>query len=358
MTRHIAIFGKTGKKHADIVRQGFAGRDNWQIDTWPCNDDMAARDKIIAACEIAVISPDFLLTQGNFSALMSGSKLKLFIQPWVGTDWIDPGFLPKGLQVCNASGHAAPMAEFVLGTMLEHALELRAHHGDMHAGRWHRSGRNNAAEALHSDLADKTLAIIGYGEIAQAVAARATVFGMTVIAVARTPRDAIPAPLSWMGVQADLPKLLAEADYLVLTCDLNEDTEGMMDAAAFKKMKPTAYLVNVARGEVINEDALYDALKNHTIAGAALDTWYRYPANVLDAEPDPDRGGAYQGSKHDFLVLNNVLLTPHCAANTHGADRGRYESIAETLLEYADGKQPKRYVLTGTGTNPDGFTMA
>jgi len=122
-------------------------------------------------------------------------------------------------------------------------------------------------------------------------------------------------------------------------------------------MKDSAYIINVARGEVIDEDALFNALQNKRIAGAAIDTWYRYPVNITDAEPDPDRGGPYQGSKHDFNGLNNVMLTPHMAAHTLGADHGRYVSIAESLSSYAKGEAVKRQVAVGTGENLDGFTI-
>jgi phosphoglycerate dehydrogenase-like enzyme len=146
-----------------------------------------------------------------------------------------------------------------------------------------------------------------------------------------------------------------------MTCDLNDETEGMIDAAAFGHMKEGAYLINVARGEVVDEDALFAALTSKRIAGAALDTWYRYPSNVANAEADPDRGSAYQGSKHDFNSLDNVLLTPHVSAHTFGADRGRYESIADSLCSYAalNGKDGDvmRQVTTGTGENLDGFQM-
>lgn len=358
MSRHIAVFGQMGARYAPIIADAMAAQsDDWVVDIWPCDDDIAARDAIIARCEAAVMSADFILTPGNFGALMSAPHLKILLQPWVGTDWLDPGFLPKGLVICNAGGHAAPMAEYVMGAMLEHALELRAMHKDMLDGRWRRGGRNAAADARHGDLRGAHLGLIGYGDIAQAVAARAVAFGMSVSAVARSPRDAAPAPLDWIGVQADLPRLLAETDYLVLTCDLNDETEGMIDAAAFAQMKDTAYVINVARGEVIDEDALFDALSSKRIAGAALDTWYRYPTNAVTPEPDPDRGGPFQGSRHDFAGLDNVLLTPHVAAHTNGADKGRYESIAASLVSYAKGETIKRYVTTGTGENLDGFEM-
>jgi phosphoglycerate dehydrogenase-like enzyme len=362
MTKKVAVFGKMGVKFAPIIEENFADKyEDWQVTSWPCDDDIAARDAVLAECEAAVMSADFILTPGNFGALMAAPNLKILLQPWVGIDWLDDGFLPKGLRFCNAGGHAAPMAEYVLGTMLEHALDLREIHQNMIEGNWSRSGRNAAPEARHGDLLGKHVGIVGYGEIGKAVAARAQAFGMNVSAVARSPRDKTPAPLAWIGTQADLPKLLAESDYIILTCDLNDETEGMIDAAAFKQMKDTAYLINVARGEVVNEDALFAALSAKRIGGAALDTWYRYPANVADAGADPDRGDAYQGSKHDFNSLDNVLLTPHVSAHTFGADRGRYVSIAESLCSYADlqddGGAVKRQVTVGTGENLDGFQM-
>ena len=358
MSRHIAVFGQMGARYASIIADAMSAHDDdWVVDIWPCDDDMAARDAIIEKCEAAVMSADFILTPGNFGALMGAPNLKILLQPWVGTDWLDPGFLPKGLLICNAGGHAAPMAEYVLGAMLEHALELRCMHDDMLNGQWRRAGRNAAAEARHGDLRGRRVGLIGYGDIAKAVAIRAKAFGMHIAAIARSPRDETPDGLDWIGVQADLPKLLAETDYLVLTCDLNAETEGMIDAAAFNLMKDSAYIINVARGEVIDEDALFAALHDKRIAGAALDTWYRYPSNIVAPEPDPDRGGPYQGSKHDFNSLDNVLLTPHMAAHTHGADAGRYESIAASLLSYAKGEKIARYVTTGTGENLDGFEI-
>lgn len=358
MTRKVAVFGQMGVNFAPLIEEHFAAKyDDWQVVTWPCDDDTDARDAVLAECEAAVMSADYILTPGNFAALMTAPKLKIIAQPWVGTDWLDAGFLPEGLIYCNAGGHAAPMAEYVLGTMLEHALELRNMHNDMLRGDWKRAGRNAAPEARHGDLLGKHVGIIGYGEIAQAVASRASAFGMNISAIARSKRDKTPAPLDWIGQKAELPKLLATSDYIILTCDLNEETEGMIDAAAFKQMKDTAYIVNVARGEVIDEDALFEALSEKRIAGAALDTWYRYPVNITNAEADPDRGGPYQGSKHDFNSLDNVLMTPHMSAHTFGADRGRYVSIAETLCSYADGSAIKRHVATGSGENIDGFQM-
>ena len=125
MSKKVAVFGKMGVKFVPIIEKNFADKyDDWQVTSWPCDDDTAARDAILADCEAAVMSADFILTPGNFGALMAAPNLKILLQPWVGTDWLDAGFLPKGLRFCNAGGHAAPMAEYVLGTMLEHAFAL------------------------------------------------------------------------------------------------------------------------------------------------------------------------------------------------------------------------------------------
>ena len=357
MTRHIAVFGEMGLQYGHLIEAALADLNDWQVDVWPCDFDLAARDAMLETCEVAVIGPDFILTPGNFGALMAAPNLKLVAQPWVGTDWLDPGFLPKGLMVCNAGGHAASMAEHVMASVLEHAIDLRAQHADMLAGRWHRSGRNAAPDARHGHLNGKTLGLVGFGEIAQAVVQRAKPFNMRCRAVARSARVQTPGGLDWIGTQADLPRLLNESDYIVLACDLNPETEGMIDAGAFAQMKSTAYLVNVARGEVIVEDALFTALSERRIAGAALDTWYRYPINIENAEPDPDRGGPHQGSKYDFNALDNVLLTPHSSAHTYSADEGRYVSIGQSVREYAQGETPKRHVATGTGENLDGFKI-
>lgn len=353
--RTIAVFGQTGTQYAPLIAEHLAAFDI-EVHCWSgkgqttklASDDMVARDALIAQAEAAVISPDFLLTPGNFAALIRGKNLKLIAQPWVGVDWIDPMQLPNGLIYCNAGGHAAPIAEYVLCTILEHTLSLQQADHDLRNGRWYRSGRNNNADARHDDVANKRLGIIGYGEIGTAIATRAVAFDIEVAAIVRTPRTP-PTPLTWLGGRDELPRLLKTSDFLVIACDLNTETQDLIDTKAFDLMPPHAFLVNVARGEIVNEDALYDALCTKKIAAAAIDTWYRYPNNVVTPEPDPERGGVFQGSRHDFNALDNMLITPHCAAHTHGADLGRYISLAETLAAYLSGQTMRRHVITGGG---------
>lgn len=121
---------------------------------------------------------------------------------------------------------------------------------------------------------------------------------------------------------------------------------GVIGAEQFALLREDAIIVNVARGGVIDEDALFEALKDKRIGGAILDVWYAYPKGN---PPNPESGGGAP-SKHDFAALDNVIMTPHCSANTTGSDVRRYLGIATNLDLVAEGELPATYI--GTGTAP------
>jgi phosphoglycerate dehydrogenase-like enzyme len=341
----LGVFGQVGQKFLPQFRDALP---NWEVIGWTNADPAALRDQILQSCQAAVMGPDFILGPGNLPALLTAPKLELLVQSWAGTDWASPALLPQGVTLCNSGGHGAPMSEFVMAAILAHVTEIRELEAELRRGDWSRSGRNPDPAVLHGDLAGKTIGLVGYGEIAQAIAKRAQNFDVRLIAIARSERSAAPAPLDWIGTSKDLHRLCNESDIIVVTCDLNAETEGLIDAAAFGAMQPHCFLINVARGEVVAEKALYEALATRQIAAAAIDTWYRYPTNVLDPEPDPDHGGPFRGSRFDFYSLNNIVVTPHCSANSQGADIGRYRIIIETMTDFAAGKELKRAVMTGT----------
>lgn len=151
---------------------------------------------------------------------------------------------------------------------------------------------------------------------------------------------AVPAALGLadLGAMADLPRLLAEADFVVLAVPLDPSTTGLIGAAELAAMKPTAFLVNVARGEVVAEAALYEALRDGRIAGAAIDTWYRYP----------EAGEPLRPSAFPFHELPNAILTPHIAGWTEGTFRQRWVTIAENLRRLGTG-EPFLNVVWPTG---------
>jgi phosphoglycerate dehydrogenase-like enzyme len=142
--------------------------------------------------------------------------------------------------------------------------------------------------------------------------------------------------LSFLGGPASLPDLLAGADYLAVTLSLNSATSGLLGVSELALMKPSAILINVARAEIIDELALYRALASKRIAVAALDVWYRYPA-------DP---GATLPSHQPFHELPNVLMTPHVSGWTEGMLEARAEVIAENIRRVAQGLPPLNLITT------------
>jgi glyoxylate reductase len=168
---------------------------------------------------------------------------------------------------------------------------------------------------LGRGLRGKTLGIVGYGEIGRAVAARARAFGLEVIYTKRSPGDE-PG-------QVALEELLAGAHVVSLHCPLTPDTRHLIDAGALARMRPDAYLINTARGPVVDEAALAAALRDGTIAGAALDVFEREP------EVHPD-----------LLGLENVVLVPHLGSATVETRTAMAELAAANVVAVLDGREP------------------
>jgi phosphoglycerate dehydrogenase-like enzyme len=180
------------------------------------------------------------------------------------------------------------------------------------------------------ELAGKTLGILGYGRIGQALARRARAFGMNVCAIRREVSRSGADGLSFLGGPADLDEVLRRSDYLAVTLSLNDQTRGLLGARELGLMKPSAVLVNVARAEIVDEDALYRALEERRLAGAALDVWYRYPKEAGQTWP----------AGRPFHELANVLMTPHVSGWTEGMLEARATLIAENIQRTARGEPP------------------
>jgi phosphoglycerate dehydrogenase-like enzyme len=206
-----------------------------------------------------------------------------------------PELKESAVPLTNGAGvFSASLGEFALAAILYFAKDFRRMIRNQMAGVW---------EAFDVSWASgKTVGIIGYGDIGRAVAARVRALGLTVLAVRRhasTPRGA-----DSLVEQTYMPEqrleMLSRCDYVVVAAPLTSETRGMIGEAEFAAMKPTAVVINVGRGPVINEEAMVKALSSGRIAGAALD--------VFDHEPLP--------AGHPFYKLENVLLSPHCADHT------------------------------------------
>jgi len=260
-------------------------------------------------------------------------RLRLVQVPGAGLDRIDRGALAPGTALANAYGHDVGIAEYVIGAMLAVTRTFCRIDADLRRGRWD-SVWSGAPVPLWPELAGKTLGIIGYGRIGQAVARRALAFDMDVLAIRRDASRPDPHRLAFLRGPAALDEVLGRADYLAITLALTPDTRGLIGAPQLARLRPTAVLVNVARGEVVDEDALYDALHRRVIAGAALDVWYRYPAGEAPTHP----------GHRPFHELPNVLMTPHVSGWTEGMMDARAGVIAENIHRTARGEAPVNLV--------------
>jgi phosphoglycerate dehydrogenase-like enzyme len=159
------------------------------------------------------------------------------------------------------------------------------------------------------------------------VARRAAPFGCRILAANRSARQPEPGTERVLPLE-ELDRMLPECDTVALCTALGPETTGLIDARRLALMKPSAFLINIARGQVVDEDALFEVLRDRTIGGAALDVWWQYPSPA-----EPQR----RGSRHPFHDLPNVIVTPHNSGWTAGMVRRRWDEIADNVSRFARG---------------------
>jgi phosphoglycerate dehydrogenase-like enzyme len=275
---------------------------------------------------------DVLVSMG-FSARMAEAapRLRLVQVPGAGLDRIDRGVLRRGTRLANAYGHEIGMAEYIIGAMIALSRSFRRLDTRLRQGQWESQWAvGTAAPPLWPELAGKTLGILGFGHIGQALARRAAALDMQVCAMRRQTQTDAPTGVSFVGGPERLDDVLGQADYLAVTLSLSPETRDLIDDRRLRLMKPTAFLVNVARAEIFDEAALYRALASSRIAGAALDVWYNYPASAAPTPP----------ATQPFHELGNVIMTPHVSGWTEGMLDARASLIADNIDRTARGEAP------------------
>ena len=300
------------------------------------------RKRLTIPCEIVSGDEASILHQlGGADVLVSmaftkelaiaGRSLRLMQVPGAGLDRIDRSQLRAGLALANAYGHEAGIAEYVMGAMITLSRSFLRLDQKLRAGEWEGQWSVSApAPPLWPELAGKTLGILGFGHIGLALARRAQAFDMNVCAVRRRAQPVTPQGLMFVSGPERLDELLGLSDYLAITLSLSAETRGLIDARRLGLMKPSAYLINVARAEIVDEQALYDALAGGRLAGSALDVWYRYPTSAGSTAP----------ATAPFHALNNVIMTPHVSGWTKGMLEARAGVIAENIARTARGEEP------------------
>lgn len=237
----------------------------------------------------------------------------------------------RGIPVAKADPAAINISEFVIMAMI--ALSRRvfklhealAYHGDWsHA---YRSGRMQGA--LGGELFNSTLGIVSLGAIGKEVARRARAFGMKILALQRKPKpeDKEEFGLEFLGGMNDIDYVLSNSRYIVLSLPLTQETRGLIGKQAFDKMMQGSYLVNISRGPIVDEEALYDALKSGKLAGAALDVWCAEEERRTSGYPT-------RWPIHDY----NVIMTPHYSGATRESRIRALETVGKNLHNLLEGR--------------------
>ena len=245
-------------------------------------------------------------------------SLKLILISATGTNNVDLAQAKaQGITVCNCQGYGtSAVAQHTLMLMLTLATSVIQYDHAVKQGEWNKSPIFCLLDFPIVELAGKTLGILGYGELGQAVAKLAEAFGMKIIVGALPNRST--------GNRVALSELLPQVDFLSLHCPLTEETRDLIDNKAIEKMKPSAFLINCARGGIVNEHDLATALRTGKIAGAATD--------VLSVEP-PKEG--------NVLLANNIpnlIITPHSAWGSVDARQRIVQQLTENASAFQQGK--------------------
>ncbi len=252
-------------------------------------------------------------------ALLDRSQLRFAQLLSAGVDAVDFSALPEWLTVAsNAGAYATAVSEHALAMTLSLAKHLPQRHAALAAGRF-----DKWAPSLALDGAICT--ILGFGGIGAATARLMTAFGARIYAVNRSGRTTEPA--EFVGSLADLDEVLAVADVLVISLPLTLATRGLIGARELALMKPTAILVNVARGPLVDQSALYEHLCAHPEFSAGIDTWWTEPT-----------GGAPFRTDYPFLDLPNVLGSPHNSSIVPGTMLSAARLAAENVRRYLRGE--------------------
>lgn len=264
--------------------------------------------ELIADYDALLIRSETLVSA---KVLAAAKNLKIIGRAGIGVDNVDlNAATERGIIVMNTpDANATTTAELAIAHMLSLSRNLPAANQSMRAGKWERS------KLMGSEIAHKTLAILGFGTIGRIVASRGHGLGMRVIA-----HDPFVAPeiFSKYGVEVvDFDSLIRHADYLTLHCPLLEKTRHVIGREQFSVMKKSARLINCARGGLVDEQALFEALHSGSLAGAALDVF----------EQEPPQG-------HPLFELDNVVFTPHLGASTKEAQTAVSVEIARQVTQY------------------------
>lgn len=254
-------------------------------------------------------------TQVDSEALAAAKNLKVVARAGVGLDNVDvEAATQAGVMVVNApTSNIVSAAELAVALLLASARNISPAHAALRQGEWKRSKYTGV------ELTDKTVGVVGLGRIGLLVAQRLNAFGVRLVAYDPYVQ---PARAAQLGVKLlPLDELLAQSDFITVHLPKTKETVGLIDAEALKKVKPSVHIVNAARGGIVDEQALYDALVEGRVAGAGLDVYAKEPC-----------------TDSPLFTLDNVVATPHLGASTDEAQEKAGIAVAKSVRQALAGE--------------------
>ena len=262
--------------------------------------------------------------------LEEAHNLKMILVAFTGVNHLPLGKLrDRGIRVVNTHGNSFYVAEHAGGMLLSLMGRITEYHWDLKQERWHGFWIGAGLEDGWTSLKGKTVAILGTGGIGLECARILQPFGGTLLGYRRSPVDLPP----FHRISVDIDEVLDEAEVVIVTLPLTSGTRGLINAERLSRMEGKI-LVNVGRGPVVEEEALYRALSEGILAGAALDTWYTYPRGQTTGAP----------SRFPIHHMKNVLLSPHVGGFTEEALQANIDDSFNNLDLYLSGKPLKNMV--------------
>jgi phosphoglycerate dehydrogenase-like enzyme len=274
---------------------------------------------------------------GRFTADMAAvaEKLRLIHVAGAGTDRIDLSALAGEVLVANTFHHERSIAEYVLAAAIMLRRGFLAQDRALRRDVWASAVYDDAVPQAKT-LRDARIGLVGFGHIGQFVWDLFRAFGSTGSAVTGSGRvDAAAHGLSWVGDVTRLDELMRESDVVVVSAPLSPATEGMIGAAQLRALGPDGVLINVGRGPLVDERALFEALRTGALGAAAIDVWYRYPSRPGETAAPATR---------PFGELANVLMTPHSSGVTADTFIGRTDDITANIGRLARGEMLRNVV--------------
>lgn len=300
-----------------------------QLDDWDWHGRTAPQETAHRIREADVVITNKVVLDAD--AFATAPRLQLVCVAATGINNVDlDAAREHGVTVCNATGYGTPsVVQHTFALILALATRLPDYQAAVRAGEWSRSLFFCLLDFPITELAGKTLGVIGYGTLGQRVACIAHAFDMDVRVAARPGATQIPAD------RIAVEDLLEQADVLTLHCPLTDATRGLIGRAELERMKPDALLVNTARGGIVDEAALADALRAGVIGGAGMD--------VLAQEPPRD------GSPLLADDIPNLIVTPHSAWGSRASRQRLVDEVADHIANFRAGR-PGNVVAAPEGT--------